>query len=700
MANLLNYKYEIFPTQPQRKQLNKILKQAKIQWNKAVTIRKKLKSALIAGQVEYVLKTLLSVSAEKKNWQANRKKAIQKSEEQGDWHSSNFEESARLYNIKTLVGKIMEVDQRHLDLAVLAQELKEKYDSELAEYKQWKKARGQGDKKQKSPKRPVYWQLIKGINNCAGFSAKEFMDKSYDGPPKGTSLSKIRFNVSGSANAERWNSAVNPSKSQRAYGAPGEPNYKGRMEGFAYQIPQKDNTKIDKLIRARSRQKGHLIEITALPKGMRWVPLAYHRPIPKGSKIKQLTINQKAGRYFVVLSLEAPDEVWQIIPNKLGWQAGIDPGASVALTIAFKNSNNGELRHLAVHYEILEKGLEKLEKMQQELAQKKGNWRKRTEQEIEEELNKLKNKSSFKKLSPEEQEKQITSKRKKLEQTTIKQEPSKRWIRWKKRVSALQMRFANQRADILHKISRALAEGCELIAIGDWEPEKQVAYRKKIRAVKKKIKAGVQSAKQELSALENEKSKQGPKGARKKRRSARDRSIATLRRLVQEKAQRANIKAEIKVKEAGSTYTCWLCGSETGPKGDLSIREWRCEQCGAFHNRDLNSAFNILKKVENKKEFAPAQGAIPGEAPESMATRTMKQGAMEQPGEQSSDSHATASSGKGGAFLDKHASGSLVKFWDEESTPKALKSLKEMGVARALDSQTAQKNRLNNLSKL
>ncbi|MBI5562800.1 MAG: helix-turn-helix domain-containing protein [Deltaproteobacteria bacterium] len=57
--NTLSYKYEIFPTWPQRAQLYKILRQCRYQWNKAVTIRKKLKAALNSGQFEHVVNACL-----------------------------------------------------------------------------------------------------------------------------------------------------------------------------------------------------------------------------------------------------------------------------------------------------------------------------------------------------------------------------------------------------------------------------------------------------------------------------------------------------------------------------------------------------------------------------------------------------------------------------------------------------------------
>ena len=50
-----------------------------------------------------------------------------------------------------------------------------------------------------------------------------------------------------------------------------------------------------------------------------------------------------------------------------------------------------------------------------------------------------------------------------------------------------------------------------------------------------------------------------------------------------------------------STQICSVCGEKTGPKGQnqLDIREWTCSNCGAFHNRDLNAAVNILNKGLN-----------------------------------------------------------------------------------------------------
>jgi len=678
MKHLLNYKYEIFPTKPQREQLNRTFRQTKIQWNKAVTIRKKLKSALMSGQFEHVIKTYLSAAADKSNTSSNRKKAILKVQQ--SLPQIDFETAAKLYDIKNLVGKVLgELTPRHADIAFLVNELKTSHSKELAERKA---AIANGATGKSLPKLKTYWQMITAIGQLAGFKAKTFMDDSFESP-SGMALSAIRFNVSGTKNAVRWNQAVQPKPGQRTYGATGEPRYKRRSDGFAYQIH--DAAPAD-LIRSK-KKNGHQIHLKALHKGNAWVDFAYHRPVPVDGKIKQFTVMTKAGRYFIALSTEVPTSAWAIAPMEAGWHAGIDPGAQTALTVGLVNSTSGEIKHLAIHYEFLEKSLTKLETLQQALSLKQGPRRKRTEVEIQEALTQYSKKRAVQKLTNAEKEKTLAKERERLERRMVFQGASRKWRQGAKSVSSLMLKIANQRQDVLHKISRALAEGCDVVGIGHWEPEREVSFRKKLRLLKKQVKAGVAGATATLKEHIEEKSKEGPKGIKKRRRGGRDRSIATLRMLINEKAVRSGVKAFTDINESYSTMTCSSCGEATGPTGivNLGIREWQCGNCNVSHHRDLNSAFNILKKTE--LELAAAQAAAP--ATGSTATRTDAQGAQSTPGSDSGSGYlATGHHGRGGSFFYEHAEVSLPDLWKEE-VPRALKSLIQMGVVRALTLQRA-----------
>lgn len=188
---------------------------------------------------------------------------------------------------------------------------------------------------------------------------------------------------------------------------------------------------------------------------------------------------------------------------------------------------------------------------------------------------------------------------------------------------------------------------------------------------------------EELNALQEEKSKQGAKGSKKRRRGGRDRSIASLRSLIAEKAKRASINAVTNVNEAYSTQKCFCCGNLTGPKKDLSVREWKCEKCNAVHHRDLNSAFNILEKTEQESGSAQEPSRETGIT----VTRTKTQGATRQIGRKP-DLRATGSSGRGDSFFYEHVGVALPNLWDEE-VPKALKSLIQMGIVRSLTMQSS-----------
>jgi putative transposase len=57
----------------------------------------------------------------------------------------------------------------------------------------------------------------------------------------------------------------------------------------------------------------------------------------------------------------------------------------------------------------------------------------------------------------------------------------------------------------------------------------------------------------------------------------------------------------LEVDERLTTQVCSACGACRGPKGreDLVVREWICGGCGARHDRDINSAINILVSGRN-----------------------------------------------------------------------------------------------------
>jgi len=57
----------------------------------------------------------------------------------------------------------------------------------------------------------------------------------------------------------------------------------------------------------------------------------------------------------------------------------------------------------------------------------------------------------------------------------------------------------------------------------------------------------------------------------------------------------------IEVDEHFTTQVCSGCGAVSGPKGiaHLGVREWMCSECGVQHDRDINSAINILVSGRN-----------------------------------------------------------------------------------------------------
>ncbi len=125
---------------------------------------------------------------------------------------------------------------------------------------------------------------------------------------------------------------------------------------------------------------------------------------------------------------------------------------------------------------------------------------------------------------------------------------------------SISAKIANSRRDHLHKTSARIALAHETIIVGAVSSKKLV----KTRMAKSVLDAG----------------------------------WSTLRRQLSYKAMRHGGKY-LEVNEAYTTQTCSSCGSlpperPTGIAG-LGIREWKCGDCGAVHDRDVNAAKNILR---------------------------------------------------------------------------------------------------------
>jgi putative transposase len=127
----------------------------------------------------------------------------------------------------------------------------------------------------------------------------------------------------------------------------------------------------------------------------------------------------------------------------------------------------------------------------------------------------------------------------------------------RKRLAArLHERVANQRRDRNHKLSRRLVSENQLIAFS----------KDNLNGLSKKFGKSVASS-----------------------------AIGQLRQMLSYKSQFCG-REYVEVDSRNSTMTCSNCSARSGPTGlrRLAVRQWECDACGAYHDRDINAAINTL----------------------------------------------------------------------------------------------------------
>jgi len=107
-------------------------------------------------------------------------------------------------------------------------------------------------------------------------------------------------------------------------------------------------------------------------------------------------------------------------------------------------------------------------------------------------------------------------------------------------------------------------------------------------------------------------------------RSIADMAFGELRRQLEYKAARRGGQVVVVDRWYPSSKTCSCCGHRLDEMG-LQVRQWRCSDCGALHDRDVNAAINLRNMAVSSTVTAcrgegaglarEAQGeTIPGEA--------------------------------------------------------------------------------------